>query len=407
MNPQIPQAAYDLAPLYSMLLVGLLLALLPAAWVVWRHRHGSPTSRVHALTLMALFLTFDLILFGAFTRLTDSGLGCPDWPGCYGTISPAEAAQPIASAEAALPDGPVTQRKAWIEMIHRYLAMVVGAVILFLTVQSWRAHRQNQPAPNGISRAANNPWWPTAALVWVCFQGAFGALTVTMKLFPAIVTLHFLGALLLLGLLTVQVLLQSAAAKTDSQEKNPSLNQSLKLSPVTSLIPMPVVLPASLGTWLWALAAALVLQIALGAWVSSNYAVLACSDFPQCQRSWWPGMDFLHGFQIWRPLGLTADGHYIGFASLTAIHYVHRLMAGVVLLLSLLTLRRIWGVALLRQPARWLAALLALQLLTGLGNVVLGWPLLAALLHSGGAAALVVVLMWLHLTLQIKKINHD
>ncbi len=398
MNPQISQAAYDLAPLYSMLLVGLLLALVPLAWVVWRNRLGSPASRVYALTVMALFLTFDLILFGAFTRLTDSGLGCPDWPGCYGTISPTEAAQPIASAEAALPDGPVTQRKAWIEMIHRYLAMVVGAVILFLTVQSWRAHRQNQ-TPQGISRAANHPWWPTATLVWVCVQGAFGALTVTMKLFPAIVTLHFLGALLLLGLLTVQVVLQNAAAKADSKQSNPPPNTLLK--------PMPRVLPASLGTWLGVLAAAVVLQIALGAWVSSNYAVLACSDFPQCQRSWWPTMDFLHGFQIWRPLGLAADGHYIGFASLTAIHYVHRLMAGVVLLLSILTLWRIWGVSAMRRPAHWLAALLAVQLLTGLGNVVLGWPLLAALLHSGGAAALVVVLTWLHATLQIEKNNND
>jgi cytochrome c oxidase assembly protein subunit 15 len=118
-------------------------------------------------------------------------------------------------------------------------------------------------------------------------------------------------------------------------------------------------------------------------------------------------MDFLHGFQIWRPLGLAADGHYIGFASLTAIHYMHRLMAGVVLLLALLTLWHMRGVAVLRRPSRWLAALLALQLLTGLGNVVLGWPLFAALLHSGGAAALVVVLTWLHVTLQITKINHD
>jgi cytochrome c oxidase assembly protein subunit 15 len=398
MNPQIPQAAYDLAPLYSMLLVGLLLALIPLAWVVWRNRLGSATSRVQALTVLALFLTFDLILFGAFTRLTDSGLGCPDWPGCYGTISPAEAAQPIASAEAALPDGPVTQRKAWIEMIHRYLAMVVGAVILFLTVQSWRVDRKNLPMQNGISRSASNPWWPTAALVWVCVQGAFGALTVTMKLFPAIVTLHFLGALLLLGLLTAQVVLQNAAAKADAKQPSPSLNTSLK--------PMPLVLPASLGTWLGVLAAAVMLQIALGAWVSSNYAVLACSDFPQCQRSWWPTMDFLHGFQIWRPLGLAADGHYIGFASLTAIHYVHRMMAGVVVLLSILTLWRIWGVAAMRRPAGWLAALLAAQLLTGLGNVLLGWPLLAALLHSGGAAALVVVLTWLHV-LQITKNNND
>jgi cytochrome c oxidase assembly protein subunit 15 len=138
----------------------------------------------------------------------------------------------------------------------------------------------------------------------------------------------------------------------------------------------------------------LLVQIALGAWVSTNYAVLACSDFPMCQSSWWPDMNFSEGFALWRELGMTPQGQPIGFAALTAIHYVHRLMAYAVLLLLALLAWRMRKVDAWRRPARWLALLLALQFLTGLSNVVLGWPLLAAVLHTGGAAALVVVLTW-------------
>jgi cytochrome c oxidase assembly protein subunit 15 len=139
--------------------------------------------------LLTLFLTFDLVLFGAFTRLTDSGLGCPDWPGCYGKASPLGASAEIAAAQSAMPSGPVTHGKAWVEMVHRYLATGVGVLILTLAMASWLQRRR------GGSTAGVSPWWPTVTLVWVCLQGAFGALTVTMKLFPAIVTLHLLGGL--------------------------------------------------------------------------------------------------------------------------------------------------------------------------------------------------------------------
>ncbi|MEP6970773.1 MAG: COX15/CtaA family protein, partial [Betaproteobacteria bacterium] len=145
---------------------------------------------------------------------------------------------------------------------------------------------------------------------------------------------------------------------------------------------------------LWAVAALAILQIALGGWVSTNYAVLACTDFPTCQASWWPDMRFDQGFQVWRDLGLTPGGEAISFAALTAIHYVHRLMAYLVLsALGLLAWRlsRFDG---LRRVSRWIAALAAIQLATGLSNVVLDWPLIAALLHTAGAAALVVCLTW-------------
>ena len=188
-------AAYNLAPLAGILAIGLLLAAAPVWWAARQHRRGSAVTWRHALCLVTLFLTFDLVVFGAFTRLTDSGLGCPDWPGCYGSTSPVGASAPIAQAQSALPDGPVTVQKAWIEMIHRFLATGVGALILLLAIAAWKDARQS----------AASAWLATGTLLWVCLQGAFGALTVTMKLFPAIVTLHLLGGMVLLALLVVQV----------------------------------------------------------------------------------------------------------------------------------------------------------------------------------------------------------
>ncbi len=379
---------YNLAPLAPMLLAGLALALAPVAWVAWRHRQGTPLGRMHALTLVALFLTFDLVLFGAFTRLTDSGLGCPDWPGCYGSASPVGAAAAIEAAQTALPSGPVTERKAWIEMIHRYFATGVGALILLLAVFSWRAGPSAAPEGERASLCAQR-WWATATLVWVCIQGAFGALTVTMKLFPAIVTLHLLGGLILLALLTVQVtrLGDRAAARTTTFSMNLPSTQALSLS--------------AASTWLlWLAFAALALQVALGGWVSTNYAVLACSDFPRCQGSFWPTMDFAQGFELWRPLGRTGGaggsgaGEHIPFAALTAIHFSHRAFALVTAALLAALAWQLNRYPQLRSHSRWLAGLLGLQVATGLANVVLDWPLLAAVLHTGGAAALVVVLTW-------------
>ena len=368
---------YDLSPLLRMMATGIVLALGPIIWV-WRHkRGGTPVSRLQALTLFTLFLTFDLILFGAFTRLTDSGLGCPDWPGCYGNASPMGAQADISVAQSAMPSGPVTRSKAWIEMIHRYLATGVGVLILVLAVAGWLRLKQKPAEPEAAvghhpADPGPSPWWATATLVWVCVQGAFGALTVTMKLFPAIVTLHLLGGLILLALLAVQVARQN---QSDSGAA-------------------PVAISAATRIFLWLTLCALVLQIALGGWVSTNYAVLACGEFPRCQGRWWPEMDFEQGFQIWRGLGLTPLGEHIHFAALTAIHYAHRLMAALVLLMLGALAWVLNGTAGLRLPSRWLAALTGLQLATGLSNVVLGWPMLAALLHTGGAAALLVVLAW-------------
>ena len=361
-------ALYDLAPALRLMLMGLVLAGGPLAWVWLRQRQASTTRRLQALTVLTLFLTFDLVLFGSFTRLTDSGLGCPDWPGCYGNASPVGAHAEIASAQQAMPSGPVTHGKAWVEMIHRYLATGVGVLILVLAAVSWREHVRR---PRGAADALS-PWWATLTLVWVCVQGAFGALTVTMKLFPAIVTLHLLGGLLLLALLSLQAVRYAQMHDTAAT----------------------LTMPPGLRVLLWWSLGLLTLQIALGGWVSTNYAVLACTEFPACQGSWWPDMNFAQGFELWRELGLTGDGQHINFAALTAIHYVHRLAAYVVIAVLALLAWRLRGLPQWRTPARWLAALLALQFLTGLSNVVLDWPLLAAVLHTGGAAGLVVLLTW-------------
>ncbi|HEV7912361.1 MAG TPA: COX15/CtaA family protein [Albitalea sp.] len=353
------QPLYDLAPVLRMALLGIVLALGPLAWVWLRHRGAEPAARLRALTWLTLFLTFDLVLFGAFTRLTDSGLGCPDWPGCYGNASPLGAQAEIHAAQNALPSGPVTHGKAWVEMVHRYLATGVGVLITVLAIAGWLQARQR--------RAAISPWWATFTLMWVCLQGAFGALTVTMKLYPAIVTGHLLGGLGLLVLLATQ----SEAYQ-----------------------PRPLVLSRGVRAGAWIVFGLSVAQAALGGWVSTNYAVLACSDFPTCQGSWWPAMDFEHGFTVRRSLGIGHDGAAIPFAALTAIHVVHRIGAMLTFAaIALLAWRlRATADASLRRFGMGLVAIAAWQFASGLGNVVLGWPLVAAIAHTAGAAALITLL---------------
>ena len=375
---------FDLTPALRLMLMGLAVALGPLAWVWLRNKHAPAAQRLRVLTLVTLFLTFDLVVFGAFTRLTDSGLGCPDWPGCYGSASPLGAQVHIDAAQSAMPTGPVTHPKAWIEMIHRYLATGVGVLILTLALASWVARWSakttgsllgGQRATRSRERAGHiSPWWPAFTLLWVCVQGAFGALTVTMKLFPAIVTLHLLGGLVLLALLRAQAVFYAQA-----EERAKGVLRSKFMNPTTWRL-----LVASFAL-LW-------LQIALGGWVSTNYAVLACTDFPGCQGSMWPAMDFAQGFTLWRELGASGDGANLSFQALTAIHYAHRIGSyAVFVVLAVLAIALNWQ-ATFRAESRWLAGLLALQVATGLGNVLLGWPLVAAVLHTAGAAGLVVLL---------------
>jgi cytochrome c oxidase assembly protein subunit 15 len=343
-------------------ITGLLAALLPLA-VVWV---SSDRNKYRKLAWVTLFLTFDLIMFGAFTRLTDSGLGCPDWPGCYGHANPWQAHAHISAAEAMLPGGPVTVAKAWIEMIHRYLAMAVGVLIIALLVAAWRMWRKSARSDTRFA-----PAFPLVLLGFVCLQGAFGAWTVTMKLQPVIVTIHLLLGMTLLALLTWLAARQS---------------EHLPVAPAAVALRAPAALALTL----------LAIQIALGGWVSTNYAALACPDFPLCHGALLPEVDLANGFTLWRDLGKTADGAYLAYSALTAIHWVHRNFALLVVGYIGWLAHKALKVDGLRRSARWLLIAIALQFCTGVATVFLNWPLALAVLHNGGAALLVLLLTMLN-----------
>jgi heme a synthase len=344
--------------LAHMAITALLVALLPLS-IVWISRD---TDKYRKLAWVGVFVAFDLIVFGAFTRLTDSGLGCPDWPGCYGQANPFIAHAQIVAAETLMPTGPVTVVKAWIEMIHRYLAMAIGILIMAMAIVGW------------WRRERRTAWFATLLLFWVCVVGAFGALTVTMKLQPVIVTGHLLLAMSLFALLSWFAGAQDqAAAPVRSDWGNAARLRRVRALAVLSLL-------------------VLFVQLALGAWVSTNYATLACTEFPKCAGAWLPEMDFEHGFHLWRDLGKTAAGHYLPFAALTAIHWVHRNFASVVLLVLGLTAWQAWRVPYLGRHARWLAAVLLLQALSGVATIYFNFPLTIAVVHNAGAAALVLLL---------------
>jgi cytochrome c oxidase assembly protein subunit 15 len=319
--------------------------------------------------LFSTLLTLVVVVVGAFVRLTDAGLGCPDWPGCYGQITPKHAAQDIAKAvaEQGGVHGPVSMQKAWHEMLHRYLAGALGLLILGIALMAWKLRRDID----------QSPWLATALLGLVIFQAGLGMWTVTLLLKPVVVTLHLLGGMATLALMTWLALRQ--------------LDLSAPGREAQALRPW-----AALGL------ALLVAQIALGGWVSTNYAALACIDVPTCHGEWAPKMDFKHGFQLMRELGQTAAGDKLSYDALTAIHWTHRVGAVVVTLyLALLALlaARVRG---LRGIAIALGALLALQVMLGIGNILTGLKLAVAVGHNAGAALLLVALEVLNFALSKK-----
>lgn len=310
---------------------------------------------IRRIALLALILTSIVVVFGAYVRLSDAGLGCPDWPLCYGKITPAHAADVIHAESAANPGGPVSMPKAWKEMIHRYLASSIGLLIVALAVLAWRRRQAF-----GL---------PLALFGVVCLQGAFGAWTVTMRLMPAVVTTHLLLGLSVLSLLAWLTLREWGVARLGA--------------------PSGLVAAARIGFVL------LVLQIALGGWVSTNYAALACVDFPTCHGSLVPpDLAFGPAFQLLRDLGLTASGAPLPSAALTAIHWSHRLGAlliGSYLLLLAIALLRVKP---LRANGIVLACAVLLQVSLGIANVMLMLPLHVAVSHNAGAALLVLTMVW-------------
>lgn len=347
--------------LIQLAITGMLVAMLPLAIVLT----SNDVNKYRKLVLITLFLTFDLIMFGSFTRLTDSGLGCPDWPGCYGQANPVQAHADIRAAEALMPTGPVTVAKAWIEMIHRYLAMAVGVLIIAIMVVAWRNWLKS-----GRQLINFAPGLPTVLFLLVCLQGAFGAWTVTMKLQPIIVTIHLLLGLTMLGLLVILA-------------SRHSLHSTIAAGARAMLI------PAAVGLGL------LVLQIILGGWVSTNYAVLACTDFPLCNGMLVPPMDFAHAFTLWRELGKTSSGDFLPVEALTAIHWVHRNFAFVVIAYIAWLALKAYKIEGLRKTGKWILIAIAAQFASGVSTIYLSWPIVIAILHNGGSALLVLLLVLL------------
>ena len=317
---------------------------------------------------LACGLTFIVIIVGAYTRLTDAGLGCPDWPGCYGRMIISTQADYIAEAQAFWPERPLQKDKAWIEMAHRYVAGLLGLMILAITVLAWAG----RPAPR-IRLLTGG------LLLLVMFQALLGMWTVTLLLKPFIVALHLLGGMAIIGLLHWLTL---------------------------ELRPAPEPVPAGFNLTPWAVVALLVLilQIALGGWTSTNYAALACPDFPACQGKLWPPMDFGEAFVLWRGLGVDYEGGVLDGPARTAIHMSHRIGAAItaaaLLALALPALRA----NATRPAARALLALLFIQLSLGIANVVLNLPLMVAVAHNGVAALLLLsVVTLLHRALSIRR----
>lgn len=319
------------------------------------------------LVWFAVVYTFVVVVVGAYVRLADAGLGCPDWPGCYGELTPHHARDDIARAvtEQGGTHGPVSLGKAWKEMFHRYIAGGLGVLILAIAVTAWARRRELK----------QSPLLATGLLVLVMLQAALGMWTVTLLLKPVIVTLHLLGGLATLALLAWLALRQQAP---------------------------PVIVPATrMRLRPWAVLALLIVvaQIALGGWVSTNYAALACVDFPTCHGEWLPRMDFRHGFQLVRELGMTAAGTHLSYDAITAIHWTHRVGA----LVTLLYIGGFaWALARMSETARYgvvLLCVLLVQVALGIANVLAGLPLVVAAAHNAGAAILLVTIVVINFAL--------
>ena len=312
-----------------------------------------------AVSAMAAVLALGVILFGAYVRLSDAGLGCPDWPGCYGRIGVPASQEAIAKANAAYPERPVEPGKAWKEMVHRYLAGALGLLILALALAAWRG-RDHLPA--GLTSLL-------AALV--VFQGLLGMWTVTLLVKPAVVTAHLAGGLATLSLLWWLVLRQGG----------------LFASPSGATV-------RSLRPWVWGGLLLLCLQILLGGWTSTNYAAVACTEFPTCYAGiWWPPTDFREAFVIWRGIGVDYEFGVLDSAARTAIHLTHRIGALVVFVyltvLAVQFMRKAENRTQVRMAWLLLGALL-LQVALGITNVLGHLPLPVAVAHNGGAALLLL-----------------
>ena len=316
------------------------------------------------LIFITLLLTVVVIILGAYTRLSDAGLGCPDWPGCYGHLTvPEQVTDPQYNR-------PLEVRKAWIEMIHRYVASSLGLLILaifFLTLRHKQQLHQSLVLPSLL-------------VVVVIFQGLLGMWTVTKLLSPVVVTAHLLGGLTTLSLLWLLWLSQQRKAKANYQLLHTQAFSGLRAMALAVLL-------------------LVIGQIFLGGWTSTHYAAVACGvSFPECHGELWPPADFAEGFSIHMQDNVDYQYGILGNPARTAIHLSHRAGALVVFLvvggfsLWLWLKRR----ALVGFLPIWMIAMLLLQLSLGIMNVVLALPLGVAVAHTAGAAILLLMMIKLN-----------
>ena len=325
-------------------------------------------SAFNRLAWAATVLALCVVVLGAYVRLSNAGLGCPDWPGCYGQIGVPTVAADVSQANAAFPERQVEAHKAWKEMIHRYFAGMLGLLILALAIMAWR----NRDAPGQPVKL------PLFLVGLVIFQALLGMWTVTLLLKPVVVMGHLLGGLTTLALLA-WLSLRTSALRTVGNG------------------------PGGLRVLAAIALAVLISQIALGGWTSANYAALACYDFPTCQGQWWPAMDFREAFVLWRGLGVDYEGGVLGNEARVAIHVTHRLGAlAALLVIGLLALRLLaqQGVGQLQNAGKLILVLLGAQLGLGLANVFFSLPLPVAAAHNGFAALLLLSVVYANYVLR-------
>ncbi len=323
------------------------------------------------LVLAAFVLTLVVVVLGAWVRLTDAGLGCPDWPGCYGVITVPKSDAALQRAAELWPERPVEAGKAWREMIHRYAASLLGLLVLVVAFLGWK-HRKEAGHPFKL---------PIAIAILIIFQGLLGMWTVTLLLKPVIVMAHLMGGMTILALLWLLYLRSSPLLK-------PGLSAGKHLK---ALAAVALVVVAT--------------QIALGGWTSTNYAALACPDFPKCQAEWWPTMDFSEGFVLWREIGVDYEGGVLDLPARAAIHKAHRIGAVITLLLvgalalSLLVSGRD---PVYKRIGAVMGGFLVLQIVLGITIVLKALPLSLAVAHNGVAALLLLSVVALNHAVNIK-----
>jgi heme a synthase len=320
------------------------------------------TLSIQRAASIAALVALCVIVLGAYVRLSHAGLGCPDWPGCYGHITWPKQAHEIDSANQNFPDRQVETDKAWKEMAHRYLASTLVLLVVLINLLAWKpANRyQNLKLPAAM------------ILILILFQAALGMWTVTLKLMPMVVTAHLLG-----GMATFAFLLWFSLKTSRPGRYNPSTTiRKLR--------------PAVIGGL-----TVLIVQIFLGGWTSANYAALACPDFPNCQNSWWPQADYSEGFRIQREVGVDYEGGILDLQARVAIHWSHRIWAVVTFVFLGLLSFRLLRTPVLQRAGLALITLVFTQIGLGISNVVFHLPISVAVFHNGMAALLLAMLVWL------------